>query len=75
MWEKSKSNKEGAEELLESIKVNLGGLNVLRIAKEKLTGGECANTGRKSGLWVGMMTYSVKDILCFWRIAHISDVV
>jgi hypothetical protein len=73
----SKSSKRGAEGLLESIESVLEDLNILSIAKEKLTGlttdGESANSGRKSGLWVRMKTYLEKDILCFWCIAHRSD--
>lgn len=75
----SKSNKRGAEGLLDSIIIVFQKLGIENILKEKLTGittdGESANTGRKSGLWVRIKQYLGKDILCFWCIAHRSDLV
>jgi hypothetical protein len=73
----SKSDKRGAEGLLDSVIMIFQSLGIEGLAKEKLTGittdGENANTGRKSGLWVRMKQYLEKDIFCVWCIAHRSD--
>lgn len=64
----SKSDKRGAEGLLDSVKIIFQNLGIEDLAKEKLTGittdGENANTGRKTGLWARMKQYLEKDILC-----------
>lgn len=66
----SKSNKRGAEGLLDSVTIIFQELGIETIAKEKLTG---ITTGIKRGLWVRVRRYLEKDILCFWCIAHRSD--
>ncbi|KAK4883440.1 hypothetical protein RN001_006759 [Aquatica leii] len=75
----SKSEKRGAEGLLEAIKILFVDLNIDKLAKEKLTGlttnGENANTDKNSGLWVRMKDYLQRDILSMWDVAHRSDLV
>jgi len=33
------------------------------------------NTGKNSGLWVRLLEYLKKEILCIWCVAHRSDLV
>jgi hypothetical protein len=73
------SDKRGAEGLLEALICRLDECNLLEVAKQKLnsltTDGESANTGKKGGLWVKLIEYLGRDILCFWCICHRSDLV
>ncbi|KAF5279568.1 hypothetical protein FQA39_LY18281 [Lamprigera yunnana] len=75
----SRSEKRGAEHLLEAIKILFEDLNIDKLAKEKLTGlttdGENANAGNHSGIWVRMKHYLQRDVLCMWYLAYKSDLV
>lgn len=75
----TKSEKRGAEGLLESITLCFRMHNLEDLAKEKLTGlttdGESANTGKNTGLWVRLKNYLGRNILCIWCVAHRTDLV